>query len=476
MSDFSSASQSQHYQSEATTAVTNTVPFDLASAISLFRDHKARTSNTGTSTSNLRSNGSDADWSMNCNVDYLDVTVYGKMDSSGDWSRILEVKKAAAKEESMERFLYLPIDDGEDGETIPVEVCAYAGKSKGSNSFQYRLETGEFTLFLNPDVDTEGDMDGDVRARKRPVARIEFKGLWCMQRGWKDMPGEVWRWLKVFGVLPCDDGLQVSRLDICIDVHGRDVWQSIRPIMTQSVVSRANKFGMQGDLSTGIETFYLGKRTSAHQLCIYDKVAELQQAKNAVKRRLFKQMFFGDEEAEFTQPITRYEFRLSRDAIRDTHGCHDMYDTFDKLTDIVRYLTENWYRETAKTVDKANNNQAKAEVSSYWRLVCAGIQKTFDKPVSFRVRRSKRVGDLATYARSIRGYVASYCAASGQTFLSLPDALLGLADELGRQGGEFTEVLSKRVHDFATKRGLGFFDVLRQCEERTAVAGEFFGG
>jgi hypothetical protein len=104
-----------------------------------------------------------------------------------------------------------------------------------------------------------------------------------------------------------------------------------------------------------LETYTIG---SDVELCIYDKLTELAEKGNTEKAALMKKYVFdcgggvGDGSG-----ITRVEFRLRRDALRQL-GINTIDDLYRKETALVEWLTSHWFRILEKPKIRGHENTA----------------------------------------------------------------------------------------------------------------------
>jgi hypothetical protein len=200
-----------------------------------------------------------------------------------------------------------------------------------------------------------------------------------------------------------------SRADLQVLVEC-DISELILPVFSNCCVKRASKFSYYGDHRKPISSFTLGSKI---QLCIYDKIKELLDTCDEVKLNLLVNECLG---GEFPEQLTRVEFRLRRDALKD-FGIDTMLDLLQRERALVEYLTFDWFRLLEN--EKVKGNETRQKLHSVWQQVIDLFKQYFPgvegyrKPLDKRDRRQLRctgeslikqaVGCMATVAAVAKG-------------------------------------------------------------------------
>ena len=165
------------------------------------------------------------------------------------------------------------------------------------------------------------------------------------------------------------NGERVSRLDIqvMIDVPVREF---ANLYLADHDVSKARDFRINGkkkQWGKQIETFETGS-IARLQLCIYDKRTEILKKMNKETAAKYAKTIenIGEEWWNSDRPITRIEFRLSRDALRAL-GVDSLEDFRRRERAIVEYLTHDWFRLLKKKKVRGTENDA--AVHPLWERV-----------------------------------------------------------------------------------------------------------
>jgi hypothetical protein len=131
----------------------------------------------------------------------------------------------------------------------------------------------------------------------------------------------------------------------------------VLPILSGHSVSKARKDGIWRNCGN-IETYTLGK-AGRLQLCIYDKASEFLHClkSDPVKFRLLAQYCFGESWFANRPPVTRIEFRLWRDLLREI-GINTIQDLQHRENDLVKFLTKDWFRILSSPKVRGHENTA----------------------------------------------------------------------------------------------------------------------
>lgn len=159
--------------------------------------------------------------------------------------------------------------------------------------------------------------------------------------------------------------LNVSRIDICADLTECPVEDFSRAYRTDCYIALAATSAEFRDerRSTGL-TFGRGMVGR-----IYDKSHECKQSANPDKLQILVERRWGkmDRYAD----CTRVEFQLRSKNLRKVIGNdRSVENVFANLGTIAEWCTTDWLRFTDRTVDRANRNHSRANVSELWQRVC----------------------------------------------------------------------------------------------------------
>ncbi|GHT36476.1 hypothetical protein FACS189427_08150 [Planctomycetales bacterium] len=155
---------------------------------------------------------------------------------------------------------------------------------------------------------------------------------------------------------------KISRVDLQVLVD-KDISEFVLAILrgcsvARSEVDKVHRVGGK------IETYTLGC-SGRLQLCIYDKHKELlkEQVSNPVKYMMVLTECIGLEWFMY-KPITRVEFRLWRDVLRNL-DIHSVKDLQEKEYALVDWLTSHWFRILNETKVRGSENHQ--DILPLWR-------------------------------------------------------------------------------------------------------------
>lgn len=261
----------------------------------------------------------------------------------------------------------------------------------GIKLFPYVLRSGDLTLALST----------------RPAdSRIPNAKLCIGSLSSQNNPGEllvtIKKWLALHQITVVRE--VVSRADLFAD-YAAEIGK-LHLLSQARMVTRATKvaYYYAHRSLTGIQ---IG--TGAIVLRIYDKIREMIDKRATAKQEFFAEKWGGDHPA-----ITRIEFQVRRDALREMFPDSLTFDELAaNLPRIWRYLTEDWFRHTARAVDRANNNQSRETTSDFWQE----IQNAFDHQAEkcARVKRIK-VFNLRALVEQAGGIMATIVAGLGVAY------------------------------------------------------------
>jgi uncharacterized protein YuzB (UPF0349 family) len=166
---------------------------------------------------------------------------------------------------------------------------------------------------------------------------------------------------------------KISRVDMQVMVE-RDISEFMAAIFDQRWVCTARKYHFHGEGSRcAPDTFTLG---SAIQICIYDKRKELfeNQEKQPFKLALMVRNCFGDDWLVNGKPVTRVEFRIRRDVLKDM-GIDSVKDLLECEQGLAHYCCHSWFRLVEE--EKVKGHTHEQEVALIWQEVQAAFEKWF---------------------------------------------------------------------------------------------------
>lgn len=285
----------------------------------------------------------------------------------------------------------------------------------GAKNYPYVLKCGDFTVCLS--------------SRKAestiPSMQVVVGSMSCNN----DLPSllKSFRlWASYYKIKIVSD--KVSRVDLYADTTINI--ESLKLFSQARMVTRAKK----------INLYYSNRRLSGLQVGsgdivfrAYNKIQEMAD-KCAGHKADFFQKIWGNVEH-----VTRCEFQLRREGIKSIMpGVSNLYSVVKALPSIWRYLTESWFRQTAKAVDRLNRNQSRETVSDWWALV----QTAFDAPLHPAFSRTKKLKTINVQALidQAAGIMTTVCAAAGHAsddlFGMLATAAQAVQDKIAEK---FTE-------------------------------------
>jgi hypothetical protein len=289
-------------------------------------------------------------------------------------------RKKTEVQETSDDCLYLPF-----GQT---ELFAFNLQRQGRKLYPYILKTGDFTVCLSN------------RKHESPIPSMQITvGSISCNNNLPDMIATFYRWCLHYGIVVHSE--KVSRIDLyadlSLDSETLALWNQAK------MVTRAEK----------VNLYYSNRRLTGLQvgagdivLRIYDKIQEM-----VDKQALHKADFFMEKWGH-VEHVTRVEYQLRREAINSF--CPDESDlqaVTAKTSEIWHYLTFDWFRQTAKAVDRLNRNQSRETTSAFWTLVQQAHQAhTSDSCPRDRKQRTINIKSLIDQAA---GIMTTVCAALG---------------------------------------------------------------
>ncbi len=262
------------------------------------------------------------------------------------------------------------------------------GDEKRKSYYRYHLKAGDVNIFIRRD-------------KYETVANIwlEIGSVpLCMAGGIRNAVDAVYKAFKAEGITVMKEIL--SRVDIYADYDICHVSDFCSRFVNNSRVTRARAISshaideeinhamyLSGSRYTGVS---IGKDI---RLRCYDKREEMK--KNPIKWGVFAERYGG----RIPETLTRVEFQLRRNALKEiqvmkdgetTPGRIEDVDSYLKVRDgLWRYLTCEWFRFTEEPVDKKNNHYSRAKTWSIWEAVQNAVSSLCE--AAKRIRRAVQV-------------------------------------------------------------------------------------
>ena len=230
-----------------------------------------------------------------------------------------------------------------------VELCGkhFEIQPYGTNGgvcYRYILKGCGLRLYFHSSPDTKNI---------QPV-RVHYEAESLIGRSLFSVHAAVCKLLSDLGFRISDE--KISRLDlqVMIDIP---VENFVVPVVLGHAVKRAQKDTLHRKHGK-VQTYRLGVNTI---LRIYDKRAELLEGGDDTKLALMIKECFG---GELPEVCTRVEYQLRRDLLRET-GINSVTDLQSMETDLVRWLTSDWFR--LLDGPKKKNNESRQAVLADWQ-------------------------------------------------------------------------------------------------------------
>jgi len=270
----------------------------------------------------------------------------------------------------------------------------------GKKFYPYILKTADFTVFLS-----SRDSKSSIPSMQISVGSMSCNNdLGGLLRSFK-------MWCKHHKILILIE--KVGRVDffadIALPIEKLSLWNQSK------MVTRAEK----------VAVYYSNRRLSGVQvgsgdvvLRMYDKVREMNDKQALQKIEFFQGLWKEDfdkvqfvENKEDYQNITRVEFQLRRECIKQFCPIDSsFFAVAGKSSEIWQYLTQVWFRQTAKAVDRLNKNQAHSTVSDFWLIVQQAVL-WFSK-IATRIKKLRTI-NIKSLIDQAAGIMLTVCAGLG---------------------------------------------------------------
>ena len=310
---------------------------------------------------------------IQCGIDTLDVGLY--VDWDDDWEERLDLydaRKVLAfgtdgiliKDKQVREHLFLP-----------------SGKAP---NYRYHLQFPEYHLYI-------GISQTPKNNTPNLYASINSETIWSV--GIIEAVKLIWCDLHSMG---CEfKGLKPSRCDICVDIHipgglSRDFIESLK-------VSRSRKTSSYMNCGE-LETFYSGAKAAPVQVRIYNKGIE-------IKKKATEQRWLDIWGIEDSTDIWRIEFQVKRVALNQ-YKINTFFDLENKIADLWRYLTEEWFSLRYPDNEKAERRT----FHPLWAEVQKCSEQLGQKSGAKREYPNKHARHLNFYINRIAGLSTSIAA------------------------------------------------------------------
>ncbi|MEW6427343.1 MAG: hypothetical protein AB1568_04840 [Thermodesulfobacteriota bacterium] len=233
-----------------------------------------------------------------------------------------------------------------ESEPVDLEGFEFNVMRSGTARFSYRLERGDLRLLLNT-------RDGNS---KLPNLKVEIGSVSCWAPGYRDLYEKCLSMIEFFG--GCVVKERVSEVHMAADsigldlgdvpVHRQEHW------ITKAIESSTHYHNRR------LEGITLGQGNI--MLRIYDKVGELKM-KSVHKQPLFAQIWGLEEYND--KPVTRTEFQIRRDVLRDFKPKVDTFADMENSLDSLWAYCMKWCRLTEKPANR-DHHQSRAVNHPWW--------------------------------------------------------------------------------------------------------------
>ena len=313
---------------------------------------------------------------------------------------------------------------------------------------------------------------------ERPGMKVEIKGAELLQLGEKKAVEFIWDVMESLG-FECS-ATKVSRFDLRADCSSFTVRDVVNAWEKGCGVSLAKKYvTYRGERYQKIEAFYAGVARKGGICCrFYDKLDEV--GSNNVKRATLDTLILEGQEVE---DLTRVEFQVNREAIKDRYGIETVDDLFGSLERIADDLTRNWIRIHKNSLTKGNTARDKNDDDEYHKIWKSVRSALFEFCAEFETRLPKimeRVEQtVERQAKTVYGYVCKIAALKGlklngfrDLYRLVDDIVLGV-DRSIRDVEQRVEKESKLLASRRLNDALSFFDSVGKGKRKKQADLEF---
>jgi len=260
----------------------------------------------------------------------------------------------------------LPLQCNPDAELEP-GIITLAGRNvavypKGVQMppyYAYHICFDGFDVFIHKDITPKND-NPQIWVDYRAESVLKYGGLYQAQQVLLDF-------LQELGFTKKQERLSRADIHIMIDVA---VSAFTKLYLADHDVTKSRGFVINGKKrrwGKDIETFTTGSLERI-QLIIYNKRREMEKKKNkdTAAKYAMTRANIGEEWYESDRPITRIEYRMGRDVLREL-GINSLEDLRKSERAIVQYLTHDWFRLLKD--EKVRGTENDAPIHPLWERV-----------------------------------------------------------------------------------------------------------
>jgi hypothetical protein len=388
--------------------------------------------------------------------DYPECTVSGSIDWF-EWTGLIDFSGSASFESICREFQF-------GKEYCQVEKRAYyqafvpnfgpvrvrrIGVNRGGDRghhFEYRLNVPGATYGLS-------HRSGDELARGKKRQQANFyvlqTGRDCLLHGAEHGYQQALKFLDALGGVVKD--LKVSRGDLCLDVVNLNAADLMSLVAKGHFITAARNVHPNINYVTDSVTGFVAGKAPI-RLIVYDKIQErMGKADSLYLRALVDRRWYGVTPAS----ATRIEYQMLRRWLLEK-GIASPEDFLSTRGTLVHELTYDWFRLTARRVDRRNKHQSRAKTHPIWIGVQQGFQDIFGKPEgALRPIRRDKVSPTKLSEQG-RG-----CFANALLQMDMPYQTYGEFAEMCKrlilampaskaEAGAFMEELERRKMEFET--------------------------
>lgn len=285
-------------------------------------------------------------------------------------------------------------------------------------------------------------------SRNLPNFYLKVPGEACLVVGADVACETVERLVNEWGGVLLDEWLR--RLDLCFDLPGTDLHQSIFPACDRSQylsTMRRNCMYRENDRATG---FTIGSANVA-SMTIYDKLAEVIKKNNGIYAAAMKQHRWN---GEIPDAAGRIEYRLHREFFRQFDGMKTATDVVSRFPDVMERLVQTEHRPffqlTDAVPDRKSRHQNRVGVHPAWAEFVELARTLVGQPRRQLVRLDRNLIDAKRALANVVGYLTSAAAQLEITVEGKADLVNCLTTLLDRS--ELSDEIVKQKFEDKAKR------------------------
>jgi hypothetical protein len=243
---------------------------------------------------------------------------------------------------------------------------------------------------------------------------------------------------------------QAARADFSLDIARLDVVEIQEAAERGQFITAARNVApwtnLVGHKKSGLS---VGKRPL--HLTVYDKLAQVLIKSDVLYRQAMQDRRW---DGELPDKATRVEFQASRQWLLN-QGVDSPDDLFRLAGAVVAKLTGEWFRLTAKPVDRENNNQGRAETLALWEQIQLGFARVFGEPNGQLIPIERERIHPERLIRQGRGCLANAMLQMGRRCETFDDFVFSAVEVLQRSvptaedAVKFIEDYRRRITEFA---------------------------